>query len=52
LVTSEVRERQAASNRAAQKTDKERFNLEKLNEKNVNERCQVTIRNECATVET
>jgi hypothetical protein len=44
LVVAEVRERLAVSKRAAQKIDMERFNVKKLNEKEVKEKHQVTIR--------
>jgi hypothetical protein len=46
-----VRERLAVSKRAAQKTDIERLNVTKLNEGDVKEHCQVTIKNKSATLE-
>jgi hypothetical protein len=46
-----VRERLVVSKSAAQKVDMERFNLKKLNEEEVKEQYQVTIRNEYAAVE-
>jgi hypothetical protein len=42
---AKVRERLAVSRRAAQKVDKEGFNVKKLNEGNVKEQWQVTITN-------
>jgi hypothetical protein len=39
------------SKRAAQKIDTERFNVKKLNEGNVKEQYQVTIRNKFAALE-
>jgi hypothetical protein len=50
LVVAKVRERLAVSKRAAQKVDTERFNV-KLNEGDVNEQYQVTIRNKFAALE-
>jgi hypothetical protein len=46
-----VRERLAVSKRAAQKIDKERFNVKKLNEEDVKEQYQVTIKNKFAALE-
>jgi hypothetical protein len=46
-----VRERLAVSKRAARKVDTERFNVKKLNERDVKEQCQVTIRNKLAALE-
>jgi hypothetical protein len=46
-----VRERLAVSKRAAQKIDTERFNVKKLNEGDVKEQYQVTIRNKSAALE-
>jgi hypothetical protein len=51
LVAAKVRERLAVSKQAAQKIDTERFNLKKLNEGDVNEYYQVTIRNKFAALE-
>jgi glycine betaine/choline ABC-type transport system substrate-binding protein len=51
LVVAKVKERLAVSKRAAQKIDKERFNVKKLNEWDVNEQYQVTIRNKFAALE-
>jgi triphosphoribosyl-dephospho-CoA synthetase len=48
LVVAKVRERLAASKKAAQKTDTERFYLKKLNERDVKEQYQVTITNKFA----
>jgi hypothetical protein len=45
LVVAKVRERLAVSKQAAQKIDMERFNVKKLNEGDVKEQYQVTIRN-------
>jgi hypothetical protein len=45
LVVVKVRERLAVSKQAAQKVDTERFNVKKLNEGDVKEQYQVTIRN-------
>jgi hypothetical protein len=45
LVVAKVRERLAVSKRAAQKIDTERLNLKKLNEGDVTEQYQITIRN-------
>jgi hypothetical protein len=51
LVVAKVRERLAVSKRAAQKVDTERFNVKKLNEGDVKEQYQVTIRNTFAALE-
>jgi hypothetical protein len=51
LVVEKVRERLAVSKRAAQKVDTERFNVKKLNEGDVKEQYQVTIRNKFAALE-
>jgi hypothetical protein len=51
LVVAKVRERLAVSKRAAQKIDSERFNVKKLNEGDVKEQYQVTIRNKFAALE-
>jgi hypothetical protein len=51
LVVAKVRERLAVSKRAAQKVDTERFNVKKLNEGDVKEQYQVTIRNKFAALE-
>jgi glycine betaine/choline ABC-type transport system substrate-binding protein len=44
-------ERLAVSKRAAQKIDTERFNVKKLNEGDVKDQYQVTIRNKFAALE-
>jgi hypothetical protein len=46
-----VRDRLAVSKRAAQKVDKERFDVKELNEGDVKEQYQVTIRNKFAALE-
>jgi hypothetical protein len=46
-----VRDRLAVSKRAAQKIDTERFNVKELNEGDVKEQYQVTIRNKFAALE-
>jgi uncharacterized FlaG/YvyC family protein len=51
LVVAKVRERLAVSKRAAQKIDTERFNVKKLNEGDVKEQYQVTIRNKFSALE-
>jgi hypothetical protein len=51
LSVAKVRERLAVSKRAPQKIDTERFNVKKLNQRNVKEQCQVTIRNNFAALE-
>jgi hypothetical protein len=49
LVAAKVENRLVVCKRAAQKT--ERFNLKKLNEGDVKEQYQVTIRKKCAALE-
>jgi hypothetical protein len=51
LVVAKVRERLAVSKQAAQEIDMERFNLKKLNEGDVKEQYQVTIRNKFTALE-
>jgi hypothetical protein len=51
LVVAKVRERLAVSKRASQKVDTERFNVKELNEGDVKEQYQVTIRNKFAALE-
>jgi DNA repair ATPase RecN len=51
LVVAKVRERRAVSKQAVQKIDMERFNLKKLNERDVKEQYQVTIRNKFPALE-
>jgi hypothetical protein len=51
LVVAKVWERLAVSKRAAQKKDTEIFNVNKLNEGDVKEKYQVTIRNKSAALE-
>jgi hypothetical protein len=51
LVVAKVGERLAVSKRAAQKVHTERFNVKKLNEGDVKEQYQVTIRNKFAALE-
>jgi hypothetical protein len=51
LVVAKVRERLAVSKRAAQKIDIERYNVKKLDEGDVKEHYQVTIRNKFAALE-
>jgi hypothetical protein len=51
LVVAKVRESLAVSMRAAQKVDTERFNVKKLNEGDIKEQYQVTIRNKFAALE-
>jgi hypothetical protein len=51
LAVAKVRDRLAVSKRAAQKIDTERFNVKKLNEGDVKEQYQVTIRNKSAALE-
>jgi hypothetical protein len=51
LVRAKARERLAASKRAAQKIDTERFNLKKLNEGDVKEQYQITIRKKFEVLE-
>jgi hypothetical protein len=51
LVAAKVRERLAVSKRAAEKIGMERFNVNKLNERDVKEQYQVTVRNKLAALE-
>jgi hypothetical protein len=51
LVVAKVRERLNVSKRAAQKIDTERFNVKMLNEGDVKEQYQVTIRNKFVALE-
>jgi hypothetical protein len=51
LVVAKVREKLAVNKRAAQKINTERFNVKKLNEGNVKEKYQVTIRKTFAALE-
>jgi hypothetical protein len=51
LAVAKVRERLALSKQAARKIDNERFNVKKLNEGDVKEQYQVTIRNKFAALE-
>jgi hypothetical protein len=51
LVVAKVRERLAVSKRAAQRVDAERLNVNTLNEGDVKEQYQVTIRNMFAALE-
>jgi glycine betaine/choline ABC-type transport system substrate-binding protein len=51
LVVAKVRERLAVSKRMVKKMDVHRFNLKQLNEKEVKEKYQVTIKNEFAALE-
>jgi uncharacterized FlaG/YvyC family protein len=51
LVVAEVSDRLAVSERAAQKIDTERFNVKNINEGDVKEQYQVTIRNKFAALE-
>jgi hypothetical protein len=51
LVVAKMRERLAVSKLTAQKIDTERFNVKKLNEGDVKEQYQVTIRNKYAALE-
>jgi hypothetical protein len=51
LVLAKVRERLAAGKRAAHKIDTERFNVKMLNEGDVKEQYQVTIRNKFEALE-
>jgi hypothetical protein len=48
---AKVRERVEVSKRAAQKIDMEKFNLKKLDEGDIKERYQFTIRNKFAALE-
>jgi len=51
LVIAKVRERLAVSNQAAQRFDRQRFNLGKLNEPEVREQYQIEITNRFAALE-
>ena len=51
LVIAKVRERLAVGKQAAQKFDRQRFNLRKLNEPEVREQYQIEIRNRFAALE-
>jgi hypothetical protein len=51
FVVTKVRETLAVSKRAAQKIEMEKFNVKKLNEGDVKEQYQVTIRNKFAALE-
>jgi hypothetical protein len=51
LVVAKVRERLVVSKRAAQEIDTERFNVKKLNERDVKEQYQVTITDMFAALE-
>jgi hypothetical protein len=51
LVVAKVRERLAVSKRAEQKIDTERYDVKKLNEKDIKEQYRVTIRKKCAVLE-
>ena len=51
LVMAQVRERLAVGKQAAQKFDRQRFNLRKLNEPEVREQYQIEIRNRFAALE-
>jgi glycine betaine/choline ABC-type transport system substrate-binding protein len=51
LVAAKVRERPAVCKQATQKIDTERFNFKKLNEEDVTEEYQITIRNKFAALE-
>jgi glycine betaine/choline ABC-type transport system substrate-binding protein len=51
LVVAKVKERLALSKQDARKIDAERFNLKKLNEGDVKQQYQVTIRNKFASLE-
>ena len=51
LVMAQVRERLAVGKQAAQKFDRQRFNLRKLNEPEVREQYQFEIRNRFAALE-
>jgi len=50
-VMAKVRERLAVGKQAAQKFDRQRFNLSKLNEPEVREQYQIEIRNRFAALE-
>jgi len=51
LVIAKVRERLAVGKQAAQRFDRQRFNLRKLNEPEVRERYQIKITNRFAALE-
>ena len=51
LVIAKVRERLAVGKRAAQRFDRQRFNLRKLNKPEVREQYQIEIRNRFAALE-
>jgi hypothetical protein len=51
LVVSKVRERLAVSKRMVKKMDMERFNLKQLNEEEVKEQYQITIKNRFSALE-
>jgi hypothetical protein len=51
LVVAKVRERLAVGKRMVKKMDGERFNLKQLNEEEVKEQYQVTIKNKFAALE-
>ena len=51
LVIAKVRERLAVSKQAAQRFDRQRFNLRKLNEPEVREQYQIEITNRFAALE-
>ena len=50
-MVAKLRERLAVRKQAAQKFDGERFNLRKLNDLVVKEKCQIEIRNRFAALE-
>jgi len=50
VVVAKVRERLAVSKQAAQKLDKERFNLRKLNELEIRKQYQIEISNRFAAL--
>jgi hypothetical protein len=51
VVVAKVRERLAVGKRMVKKVDVERFNLKQLNEEEVKEQYQVTIKNNFAALE-
>jgi hypothetical protein len=51
LVVAKIRERLAVSNQPANKMDMDRFNLKKLNQGNVKEQYEVTIKNRFSALE-
>jgi glycine betaine/choline ABC-type transport system substrate-binding protein len=51
LIVAKIRERLAVSKRMVKKMDVERFNLKQLNEEEVKEQYQVTIKNKFAAPE-